>query len=64
MLVYVFLHNIQVKNSSKTDPYAWRPFMVRIAASTGVVVHDITLLDPGFWCIVPTHSDNIRVENV
>ena len=45
-------------------PYAWRPFMLRIAHSTDVTIDGVTLLNPGFWCIVPTHSDNVRVRNV
>ena len=38
--------------------------MLRIASSTNIVVENITLKDPGFWCIVPTHSNRISIRNV
>lgn len=53
-----------VTNSSAANPYAFRPFMLRIASSVNVHVDNITFKDPGFWCVVPTHSNYVSVKNV
>eukprot|EP00729_Bicosta_minor_P003196 gene3196-20514_t len=53
-----------VTNSSAANPYAFRPFMLRIASSRNVHVDNITFKDPGFWCVVPTHSNYVSVKNV
>jgi hypothetical protein len=50
-------------NSTSKKPYAWRPFMFRIKDSTDIRVDNISFKDPGFWCVVPTHSSNIVVAN-
>jgi polygalacturonase len=51
-------------NSTPTNPYAWRPFMMRIMGSSDVSLIDITMLNCGFWCVVPTHSTRVVVDNV
>eukprot|EP00936_MAST-01D_sp_MAST-1D-sp1_P000320 g320.t1 len=53
-----------VKNSSTSHPYAWRPFMFRIKDSSMIRVDNITFTDPGFWCVVPTHSDDVTITNL
>lgn len=52
------------KNSSEAHPYAWRPFMLRIKDSSLIRVDNITFTDPGFWCVVPTHSEDITITNL
>lgn len=48
---------------NSSQPYAWRPFMLRIAQSAQVSVRNLTFVDPAFWCIVPTHSVDISISN-
>lgn len=36
-------------NSTPANPYAWRPFLMRIMESTDVDIVRITLLNCGFW---------------
>lgn len=47
-----------------SSPKAWRPFLLRIEASRGVVVQGVTLRNPGFWCLVPVRSRGVTVRNV
>eukprot|EP00041_Stephanoeca_diplocostata_P014709 m.276836 g.276836 ORF g.276836 m.276836 type:complete len:475 (+) comp19770_c0_seq26:121-1545(+) len=51
-------------NVSAKHPYAWRPYMLRVAESSDVRVLNLTFKDPGFWCIVPTHSSEVEVAHV
>jgi len=50
-------------NATSAHPYAWRPFLLRIADSRHVTVVNLTLIDPGFWCIVPTNSHDVTVAH-
>lgn len=50
-------------NATPADPYAFRPFMLRIMGSHGVTVSGLTFRDCGFWCIVPTHSQFVTITN-
>lgn len=50
--------------SSSAKPYAFRPFLFRIDSCTDVRVDNITMKDPGFWCLVPVHSQRVAISNV
>ena len=53
-----------VPNATAKAPYAWRPFMLRLERCQDVTVKNLHFADPGFWAIVPTHSQRIAVHNV
>ena len=55
--------NVNIRLERQRQPYAWRPFMLRIANSVGVRVENVSFVDPAFWCIVPTHSADIVVAH-
>ena len=38
--------------------------MLRIKDSSLIRVDNITFTDPGFWCVVPTHSEDITITNL
>ena len=44
-------------------PRAWRPYMLRIHTSSNIVVSNLSFVDPGFWCIVPTYSQGVEVAD-
>ena len=46
------------------QPYAWRPFMLRIDHSTGVTVDNLRFDASAFWCIVPIRSQQIVLSNL
>lgn len=52
------------KGYNSTSPLAFRPYLYRIDHSRDVAVHNVTVLNPGFWCIVPVHSRGITVTSV
>jgi polygalacturonase len=43
------------------DPYAFRPFLFRIDGSVDINLENLTVTNPGFWCIVPVHSQKLRM---
>lgn len=49
------------KNSKKV---AFRPFLLRIDRSSDVQVDGITVRNPGFWCLVPVHSQRLAFTNL
>jgi len=53
-----------VPGATPQNPYAWRPFMLRLKGCADVAVRNLTFLQPGFWCIVPTHSERVRISDV
>eukprot|EP00937_MAST-01D_sp_MAST-1D-sp2_P006223 g6223.t1 len=46
------------------QPYAWRPYTFRIKESSHIRIDNVTFTNPGFWCVVPTHSDNVVITNL
>jgi polygalacturonase len=52
-----------MKNATAKNPYAFRPFMLRIHKSAAVTVQNLTFLDSPFWCIVPTYSTGVTVAH-
>ncbi len=46
------------------QPYAWRPFMLRIDHSSDVTVDNLRFESTAFWCIVPVHSSRVEISNV
>lgn len=45
-------------------PLGFRPFLFRIDHSSDIVVHSVSLLNPGFWCLVPVHSRRLTFTNL
>lgn len=51
-------------SATPKNPYAWRPFMLRIDHSSDVTVDSLRFESTAFWCIVPVHSSRVEISNV
>ena len=48
----------------KPAPVAFRPFLFRADFTEGLSFDNISMVNPGFWNLVPVHSQHVRIANV